>query len=430
MPTSRLKPLRVALLGCGVVGSEVVRLLHEQGDDLAARVGAPLELAGIAVRRPSARRDLPVDPALFTTDAAALVARDDVDVVVEVVGGIEPARTLAAVARSSAARASSPPTRRCSPRTARPCTTRRADGGADLYYEASVAGAIPLLRPLRESPRRRPRHPRARHRQRHHELHPDPDGRDRRRLRRGAGGGAARSATPRPTRPPTSRGSTRPPRPRSSPALAFHTRVTAADVHREGITEVTAADVASARAMGCAVKLLAIAERDRLDGRGRRRARAPGDDPAQPPAGRRPRGVQRGVRRGRGRRPADVLRPRRRRRADRERRARRPGRGRPQPAAGARGAGESATPTCRCCRWARRSPATTSASTSTDKAGVLAAVAEAFAEHDVSIADRPAGGPRRRCAARAGHPHRDRRRARRDRRAICASWTSSAPWPA
>src|SRR5512143_2516695 len=85
--------MKIALLGCGVVGAQVVRLLHEQGADLAQRVGAPLELAGIAVRRPYRLRDLPVDPSLFTADAAGLVARDDVDVVVEVVGGIEPART-------------------------------------------------------------------------------------------------------------------------------------------------------------------------------------------------------------------------------------------------------------------------------------------------------------------------------------------------
>ena len=85
-------PLRVALLGCGVVGSQVVRLLREQAEDLAARIGAPLELVGVAVRRPARHTDLPVE--LVTTDAAALVARDDVDIVVEVIGGIEPVRTL------------------------------------------------------------------------------------------------------------------------------------------------------------------------------------------------------------------------------------------------------------------------------------------------------------------------------------------------
>ena len=69
-------PLRVALLGCGVVGSAVARLLTEHADDLAARVGAPLELVGIAVRRAGRDRSATgVDPALFTTDAEALVTR-------------------------------------------------------------------------------------------------------------------------------------------------------------------------------------------------------------------------------------------------------------------------------------------------------------------------------------------------------------------
>src|SRR3712207_5474532 len=86
--------VRVALLGCGTVGAEVVRLLHDQSADLTARIGAPLEIVGIAVRRLGRERGaLPVDPALFTTDALDLVKRDDVDVVVEVVGGIEPPRT-------------------------------------------------------------------------------------------------------------------------------------------------------------------------------------------------------------------------------------------------------------------------------------------------------------------------------------------------
>ncbi len=87
-------PLRVALLGCGTVGAEVVRMLQSSAEDLTARVGAPLEIVGIAVRRLGRARDVDVDDALFTTDAEGLVARDDVDIVVEVIGGIEPARTL------------------------------------------------------------------------------------------------------------------------------------------------------------------------------------------------------------------------------------------------------------------------------------------------------------------------------------------------
>ena len=85
------KSVKVALLGCGTVGTQVARLLREQADDLTARVGAPVELVGIAVRRPNKHPQVPAD--LLTTDSAALVA-GDADVVVEVIGGIEPARTL------------------------------------------------------------------------------------------------------------------------------------------------------------------------------------------------------------------------------------------------------------------------------------------------------------------------------------------------
>jgi homoserine dehydrogenase len=250
--------LRVALLGCGVVGSEVARLLSTHAGDLASRVGRPLELAGIAVRRPGRARDLPVDPALFTTDADELVRRPDVDVVVEVIGGIEPARGLILAALENGASV---------------VTANKAllaeDGvtlfeaaekhGVDLYYEAAVAGAIPLLRPLRES------------------LAGD-------RVRRVLGivNGTTNFILTRMTESgagfadaleeaqalgyaeadPTAdvEGFDAAAKAAILAALAFHTRVTAADVHREGITEVTASDVASARAMGCVIKLLAIAE--------------------------------------------------------------------------------------------------------------------------------------------------------------------------
>ena len=146
-----MKPLRVALLGCGTVGSEVVRLLHAQAADLTARIGAPVELVGVAVRRPGRDRGpLPVDPALFTTDALGLVKRDDVDVVVEVVGGIEPARTwLVEALRAGKSVVTANKALLAEDGAA---LAEAADAsGADLYYEASVAGAIPLLRPLRES---------------------------------------------------------------------------------------------------------------------------------------------------------------------------------------------------------------------------------------------------------------------------------------
>ena len=117
--------VRVALLGCGTVGAEVVRLLHEQADDLTARVGAPVELVGIAVRRAGRdRSDLPVDPELFTTDALGLIKRDDVDVVIEVVGGIEPAR--AGGGGAGAGKSVVTANKALLAETAARCTTRRS----------------------------------------------------------------------------------------------------------------------------------------------------------------------------------------------------------------------------------------------------------------------------------------------------------------
>jgi homoserine dehydrogenase len=249
--------VRVALLGCGTVGSEVVRLLHEQSEDLKARIGAPVELVGIAVRRPGRARALPVDPALFTTDALGLVKRDDVDVVVEVVGGIEPARTwLVEALRSGKSVVTA--NKALLAEDGASLHDAAAEGEADLYYEAAVAGAIPLLRPLRES------------------LHGD-------RITRVTGivngttnyilsnmdatGASFQDALEQATAlgyaepDPTAdvEGFDAAAKAAILASLAFHTRVTAADVHREGITEVTAGDIASAKAMGCTIKLLCIA---------------------------------------------------------------------------------------------------------------------------------------------------------------------------
>ncbi len=253
--------MKLALLGCGTVGSEVVRLLHEQAADLTARVGEPLEIAGIAVRRPDRdRSDLPVSSDLFTTDAHALITRDDVDVVVEVIGGIEPARswiTTALRAGKDVVTAN----KALLAEDGAALYDAAAEGGADLYYEASVAGAIPLLRPLRES------------------LHGDSvrlvmgivNGTTNYILSRmsDTGSGFAESlqeagdlgyAEADPTA--DVEGFDAAAKAAILASLAFHTRVTAADVYREGITDVTAADVASAAEMGCVVKLLCIASRD------------------------------------------------------------------------------------------------------------------------------------------------------------------------
>lgn len=140
--------LRVAVLGGGVVGTEVVRLLVTRADDLAARVGTALELVGVAVRNLHAERDPVVDPALLTTDARALV--DRADVVVEVMGGIEPAREL--ILRAIRNGASVVTANKALLAEDGPTLYAAADAaGVDLYYEAAVAGAIPVVRAVRES---------------------------------------------------------------------------------------------------------------------------------------------------------------------------------------------------------------------------------------------------------------------------------------
>lgn len=252
------RPLKVAVLGCGSVGSQVVRLLGEQADDLAARVGAPVELVGVAVRRLDAPRDVDVPADLLTTDAAALVARDDVDVVVEVIGGIEPARSL--ILSALEAGASVVTANKALLAEDGPTLYEAAEkAGRDLYYEAAVAGAIPILRPLRES------------------LAGDRVTRvlgivngttnfilDRMDT---AGSGFEEAleeaqALGYAEADPTAdvEGFDAAAKAAILASLAFHSRVTAADVHREGITDVTAGDVRSAREMGSVVKLLAIAE--------------------------------------------------------------------------------------------------------------------------------------------------------------------------
>ncbi|WP_119580997.1 homoserine dehydrogenase [Streptomyces europaeiscabiei] len=254
----RTRPLKVALLGCGVVGSEVARIMTTHADDLAARIGAPVELAGVAVRRPSRVRE-GIDPALVTTDATALVKRGDIDVVVEVIGGIEPARSLITTAFEHGASVVSA-NKALLAQDGAALHAVAGDHDADLYYEAAVAGAIPLIRPLRES------------------LAGD-------KINRVMGivngttnfildkmdstGAGYQEALDEATAlgyaeaDPTAdiEGFDAAAKAAILAGIAFHSRVRLDDVYREGMTEVTAADFASARNMGCTIKLLAICER-------------------------------------------------------------------------------------------------------------------------------------------------------------------------
>ena len=142
------RSLRVALLGGGTVGANVARRLIDHADELAARVGAPLELSGIAVRDVTATRRPEIPRELLTTDAESLIL--GADIVVEVMGGIEPARTYIVQALSSGADVVTA-NKALLAQHGPELFALAEQVGAQLYYEAAVGGAIPIIRPLRES---------------------------------------------------------------------------------------------------------------------------------------------------------------------------------------------------------------------------------------------------------------------------------------
>ena len=254
---TELRTLKVALLGCGNVGAQVARILIEDADTLAARAGAKLQLSGIAVRNATAKRDVDLPQDLFTTDADTLVK--DADLVIELMGGIEPARTLilsalrngaCVVTGNKALVAQDGPT-----------LHEEADkAGVQLSYEAAVAGAIPILRPIRDS------------------LAGD-------RITRVLGivngttnfildqmdttGAQFADALAEAQRlgyaeaDPTAdvEGHDAAAKAAILASLSFHTRFALENVHCEGITSVTAADIAAAKDAGFVIKLLAIAEK-------------------------------------------------------------------------------------------------------------------------------------------------------------------------
>ncbi|HEY1830300.1 MAG TPA: homoserine dehydrogenase [Acidimicrobiales bacterium] len=250
--------IRVALLGCGNVGAALAEILLTRQEDVAARTGIYLELVGIAVSSSRKSRPSTIPKELLTRDAAGLVARPDVDVVVELIGGLHPAHELI----EAALRAGKPvvtANKALLATAGAELAEVAAAANVDLLYEAAVAGAIPVIRPLRESLAGEQivrvmgivngttnfiltrmeedgtsyedalaeaqrlglaeRDPSA-----------DVDGHD----------AAAKAAI--------------------LAALAFGSDVVDSDVHREGISSISAADVAYAHKLGYAVKLLAIAE--------------------------------------------------------------------------------------------------------------------------------------------------------------------------
>ena len=254
---SATKPvLRIALLGAGTVGTEVARLLQENADDLAARVGARLELAGVAVRDIKKARG-GIDPAFLTTDAEKLLD-DNIDLVIEVMGGIEPARTLILRALNNG---SSVVTANKALLAADGATLfdAAAKNDVDLYYEASVAGAIPLLRPLRESlagDKVRRVLGIVNGTTNYMLTKMDETGADYNDVLKEAQDLGYAEADPT----ADVEGHDAAAKAAILASLAFHTRVTIDDVACEGISKVTAADITAAHDMGFVVKLLAVAE--------------------------------------------------------------------------------------------------------------------------------------------------------------------------
>ena len=254
--------LRVALLGAGAVGSQVAALLLRHGDELADRAGAELELAGIAVRNLDAPRDVDLPKELFTTDAESLILGSDI--VIELIGGIEPARTNILQAIGSGADVVT--ANKALLATHGPELFEAADRvGASVYYEAAAAGAIPIIRPLRDS------------------LAGDRvvrimgivNGTTNYILDRmdteGADFGDVLADAQRlgyAEADPTAdvEGYDAAQKAAILASLAFHTAVPLEAVYREGITSITASMIEEARAAGFVIKLLAVCERIEANG--------------------------------------------------------------------------------------------------------------------------------------------------------------------
>ena len=251
------RTLRVALLGAGSVGSQVAGLLLTHADELADRAGARLELAGIAVRNLDAERDVDLPRELFTTDAESLIV--GADIVIELLGGIEPARTYVRLAIDSGADVVTG--NKALLATHGPELFDAADRvGATVSYEAAVAGAIPIIRPLRDSLAG----------DRVQRIMAIVNGTTNYILDRMDTEGAEFAdvlaeaqalgyAEADPTADVEAYDAAQ--KAAILASLAFHTTVPLESVHREGITSIDASTIESARGAGYVIKLLAVCER-------------------------------------------------------------------------------------------------------------------------------------------------------------------------
>jgi len=252
-----MKTLKVGMLGAGVVGSQIARLLIANKSDLASRSGANLELVSIAVKDSKLKRD-GIPAALLTNDAKSIVNDPQIDLVIEVIGGIDPAKELILTALKNG-KSVVTANKALLAKHGAELYAAADKANVDLYYEAAVAGAIPILRPLRES------------------LVGDHvirvmgivNGTTNYILTKMDENGAAFADALKEAQAlgfaesdPSAdiEGFDAAAKAAILAGLAFHSRVTDNDVYREGISKITAADVKVAKAMEMVIKLLAIAE--------------------------------------------------------------------------------------------------------------------------------------------------------------------------
>ena len=261
---SQGRVVRIGVLGCGNVGAAFVRLVEQQSSVIEQRTGVRLEIVSVAVRNMSRDRDVQLSEGLLTRDAHSVVADPNVDLVVEMIGGIEPARELI----SSALAAGKPVVTANKELLANVGTELYAAAdaaGVDLLFEAAVAGGVPVIRALRES------------------LRGEPVSRVMgiingttnfiltKMTEEGADYAAALSEAQHlgfAERDPTAdvEGFDAGAKAAILASIAFGAKVVAGDVYHEGISRVTAADIAVAKRLGYVIKLLGIAERDRVSG--------------------------------------------------------------------------------------------------------------------------------------------------------------------
>jgi homoserine dehydrogenase len=250
-------PLKVGMLGCGVVGSQVARLLIENKADLSSRAGAELNLTKVGVRDPKSKK-YGIKDELLTADLKSIVADPEINLIIEVLGGIEPARELILTALKNG-KSVVTANKALLAKHGAELYAAADSANVDLYYEAAVAGAIPILRPLRES------------------LVGDHvvqimgivNGTTNYILTKMDENGAAFADALSEAQKlgfaeadPTAdiEGIDAAAKAAILAGLAFHSRVTDTDVYREGITKITATDVKVAKAMDLVIKLLAIAD--------------------------------------------------------------------------------------------------------------------------------------------------------------------------